>query len=355
MPDRPPFDPTMFPARNPSRRCKTSDWETLETPLAAKRATKPCPHTAILLRSTRVFRTKQCDICQEKYFDTPEDGEEVIPVKLGCDHIFCRDCVESLRSCGMRCPWQWCAELAPQPDCCKLCAYWLKAQGSSVVVTIHASEMTASIRNALAELSDDDDYYKLSKQSTYDFLDHLRKTLRRFEWQYHTGTDLAELLDPFLVALDMEDAREYYGPGLCKPALDPSVFPPRENDPDDYPTGQEPWIAAFIRRWALDYEKEHGKAKEGWGEWARKSPDQSPDCWDWMFKRIMAHRTEVDGTIKYLVKWIGKRFGDSWITREQIGDEAIWRKYDNAHGVVQPPGKDAQPVLWGTKRKNRGV
>ena len=39
----------------------------------------------------------------------------------------------------------------------------------------------------------------------------------------------------------------------------------REIDPDDYPLGEESWMAAFFRQWALDHEEEHGAMEEGWG------------------------------------------------------------------------------------------
>ncbi|KAI4629906.1 uncharacterized protein J4E87_003093 [Alternaria ethzedia] len=191
--------------------------------------------------------------------------------------------------------------------------------------------MLGSIKDALRQLAQDDDAYTLPKQAEKRLFAHVRTTLKRYEWQFHTGIDLAELLDPFLLAINIADARKHYGSELSAPKLEHTQFPPREHDPDDYPPDEEPWIAAFFRQWALDYEKENGEIKEGWGVWSMKADDEA--SWEWPYKRIQAHKTGSDGRIEYLVKWVGQRHLASWVKREQLVAEAR-DIYDKAHGVT---------------------
>jgi hypothetical protein len=103
------------------------------------------------------------------------------------------------------------------------------------------------------------------KDTKCKLLAYVRRTIQRFEWRYYAGVDIAELLDPFIQVVDPEYARAHFGPTLCAPAPNPSFFPPRANDLDDYSLGQEPWLSAFFRDWALEYEKENGEVQEGWG------------------------------------------------------------------------------------------
>jgi hypothetical protein len=246
--------------------------------------------------------------------------------------MFCRECIETHLSSSITCPLPWCeAELPLHPEACKLCAAWQRDHAAigSMVVTVRAAEMLGSIKDALKRFAHEDDFYELPDATIKRILFHVRTTLKRYEWQFHSGIDLAELLDPFLLAIDVEAARKHYGPLLSAPAPNSAHFPPREHDPDDYAPGEEPWIAAFFRQWALDYVKENGEVKEGWGDWA-KNPVQ--DTWEWPYKRIIAHKTNPDGRMEYLVKWVGQRYFPSWVQAEQI-DAAARSIYDKAHGL----------------------
>tara|TARA_R110002003_G_scaffold288_16_gene18482 strand:+ start:8136 stop:8666 length:531 start_codon:yes stop_codon:yes gene_type:complete len=176
--------------------------------------------------------------------------------------MFCRECIETHLSSSITCPLPWCeAQLPLHPEACKLCAAWQRDHASvgSLVVTVRAAEMFGSIKDALKRLAHEDDFYELADAIMKRILVHVRTTLKRYEWQFHSGIDLAELLDPFLLAIDVEAARKHYGPSLSAPAPNSAHFPPREHDPDDYAPGKEPWIAAFFRQWALDYVKENEK------------------------------------------------------------------------------------------------
>lgn len=73
--------------------------------------------------------------------------------------------------------------------------------------------------------------------------------------------------------------------------------------------------------------------KEGWGAWARKR--DADWSWEWPYKRIVKHKIE-DGKVLYLVKWLGKRFADSWITKEELGDDEVARAYDKTYGLKHP-------------------
>jgi hypothetical protein len=199
------------------------------------------------------------------------------------------------------------------------------------VVTVRAKEILGSIKDALRRLAQEDAAYALPKQAEQRLLAHVRTTLKRYEWQFHSGLDLAELLDPFLLAVNVEGTRHHYGPELSAPKLDRTHFPPREHDPEDYPPGEEPWIAAFFRQWALDYEKENGEMQEGWGVWSMKADEDA--SWDWPYKRIQAHKTGSDGQIEYLVKWVGQRHLASWVEKDQLAAEAC-EIYDRAHGLI---------------------
>jgi hypothetical protein len=192
--------------------------------------------------------------------------------------------------------------------------------------------MANSIKDGLNQLAAESNFFRIPKIRKQRLMSHVRSVLTRYEWQYHSGIDLAELLDPFLLAVDQTKARAYYGARLGATVPDPTVFPPRVHDPDDYPAGQEPWIAAFFRQWSLEYEKENGEVKQGWGVWTKKSQCDST-AWEWPYKRILAHKTETDGKVRYLVKWVGQRFPASWISREQLTEDAHMI-YDKTHGVV---------------------
>ncbi|ORY08747.1 hypothetical protein BCR34DRAFT_463408, partial [Clohesyomyces aquaticus] len=284
----------------------------------------PCPHTvtAIRTRPQLAKANQRCPVCLEDYFDTPPSGFTIIPVKLACQHIFCRSCIETHRCNKLTCPFPWCeAQFPIQPGVCDLCAYWERAHCiEPLLLTVRAREMTNSIETALNELAETDSFFKISKLHKRRLLKYIRDTLFECEWQYHSGCDLAELLDPFLIAVDAAEVLAWYGRHLMAPAPNPRLFPVRANDPDDYPPGQEPWIAAFFRQWALEYEKENGEVKQGWGAWNMKrtttmnatpADADSEDRWGWPFKRLIAHKIE-DGKTMYLVKWVGRRFAPTW-------------------------------------------
>jgi hypothetical protein len=297
----------------------------------------PCPHTMTIVRSSRQLAAekRRCPICLEDYLSTVEQSK-VTPVKMGCSHVFCQECIETHLSSNIGCPLRWCeAHLPLQPESCELCAAWQRdhVATDSLVVTVRAQEMFGSIKDALQRLALDNDLFKLPKLARERLHIHVRDTLKRYEWQFHSGIDLAELLDPFLLAIDIKAAREHYGPQLSAPPPDASRFSAREHDSDDYATGKEPWIAAFFRQWALDYEQENGEAREGWGVWGKNTEQ---DSWEWPYKRIIAHKTSADGQVEYLVKWVGRRYFPSWVQEGQL-DPAARKMYDQAHGVVHGP------------------
>jgi hypothetical protein len=202
--------------------------------------------------------------------------------------------------------------------------------------------MFGTIKDALYRLALDDDFFELPRLARDRLYAHIRETLKRYEWQYHSGIDLAELLDPFLLAIDIEAAHEHYGPKLSAPAPDAARFSPREHDSDDYAQGEEPWIAAFLRQWAVEYVQENGEAKQGWGVWEKKTEQ---DSWEWPYKRIIAHKTGADEQVEYLVKWVGQRYFPSWVNKGEL-DTAARKIYDEAHGVVHKS-------RGGSKRKRR--
>jgi hypothetical protein len=307
----------------------------------------PCPHTMTMVRPSRhiTAEKEKCPICLEDYFSTSDEHSKVAPVKMACSHIFCRECIEMHLSSNISCPLPWCeAHLPLQPGSCELCAAWQRdhAAKESLVVTVRAKEMFGNIKDAFHRLALDDDFFELPKLAKGRLYTHVRETLKRYEWQFHSGLDLAELLDPFLLAIDIEAAHDHYGPELSAPTPDASRFSPREHDPDDYAEGEEPWIAAFFRQWALDYEQENGETKQGWGVWEKKTEQ---DSWEWPYKRIIAHKTGADEQVEYLVKWVGRRYFPSWVQKEQL-DSAARKMYDKAHGVVH--GRKS-----GSKRKRK--
>ncbi|CAN9308805.1 unnamed protein product [Alternaria alternata] len=141
----------------------------------------------------------------------------------------------------------------------------------------------------------------------------------------------SSLLDPFLLAVNVEDTRHRYGPELSAPKLNHTHVLSREIDPDDYPLGEESWMAAFFRQWALDHEEEHGAMEEGWGVWSLKAGEDA--SWEWPCKRIQAHKTGSDGQIECLVNWVGQRHLAPRVKKEQLVAEAR-DVYDKVHGLV---------------------
>ncbi|KAI8937837.1 hypothetical protein NX059_005530 [Plenodomus lindquistii] len=321
----------------------------------SNKAPPPCPHTMTILRSTRQLATEkhQCHICLEDYFSTSADGEKTVPVKMACNHIFCRTCIETHLSSSITCPLPWCTMPLPlQPESCALCMSWQNDHASTppLVVTVRATEMLGSIKTALHQLELDDDFYKLAKPVKNKLYKHIRDALRKYEWQFHSDTDLAELLDPFLLAIDPAAAHEHFTTALSSPAPDASIFPPREHDADDYEQGAEPWVAAFLRHWAIEYVKENGEVRGGWGAWDRKrggGGEKEEGSWEWPYKSITAHRMGEDG-MQYLVKWVGTRYWSSWVEGGMLGVEAR-RVYDVRNGVVG--GEGAVGMERRSKRK----
>ncbi|KAF2741399.1 hypothetical protein EJ04DRAFT_480748 [Polyplosphaeria fusca] len=313
-----------------------------------------CPHTMTSLRSNRRIseNDRQCSICQNTYFSIL-DGEPVLPVRLACDHIFCRSCVETNFNYDIKCPWPFCRDLPEiKPEFCDLCAFWLRENHQdSLLVTVRA-EMLQSIKTAYRHLHHGHEYFKLDAEDKKKLFDHIRETLTTYEWQFHAGVDLGELLDPFLLAIDHRAAVDHFGPDLSKPAPEPNYFGPRAND--DYSAAEEPWLAGFLRQWAVEYVRENGEIRQGeWGIWDKKR-DQAEDdnVWLWPYKGIVGHKTEPDGSIRYLVKWVGQRFPDSWEMRKQL-DEEVCRRYNRKHGLraAGDQGKSRKKKQPAKKRK----
>jgi hypothetical protein len=86
---------------------------------------------------------------------------------------------------------------------------------------MRAKEMLGSIKDGLGRLAQEDDTFALPKQAQNRLFAHVRSTLKRYEWQYYAGTDLAELLDLFLLVIDLEDMRTFYGLKLSSLTLSP--------------------------------------------------------------------------------------------------------------------------------------
>ncbi|KAF1938021.1 hypothetical protein EJ02DRAFT_475101 [Clathrospora elynae] len=200
-----------------------------------------------IVRFTRQLAAdkERCPICLKDYFSTPYDRDKVAPVRMSCSHVFYRECIETHLSSSTRCPLPWCdAQLPLQPHKCELCAAWEKdhAAAGSLVVTVCAIQMLGTIKDALARLAQEDDIYVLPMTAKDRLFAHVRTTLKRYEWQFHSGIELVELLDPSLLPINAEDTLEHYGPKLSAsvPATYVSYFPPREHDPNDYGPGQEP-------------------------------------------------------------------------------------------------------------------
>jgi hypothetical protein len=317
------------------KRTSTKIKVDLKRPVKRKANSTPCPHTMTIVRSSRQLTAEKerCPICLGDYFSNPDEHTKVTPVKMGCAHVFCRNCVETHLSSSITCPLPWCqAHLPIQPDNCELCAAWQRdhAAAESLVVTVRPREMIGSIEDALARMALEDDFFKLTRTAKKRLLAHVRDTLKLCEWQFHTGVDLAELLDPFLLAVDRKAVRKHYGPHLSSPAPNAAHFPPRDHDPDDYLSGEEPWVAAFFRQWAMEYESENGEAREGWGDWAKRTEQ---DGWEWPYKCITAHKTNTGGQVEYLIKWVGQRYFPSWVQKDQL-DSITRETYDKEHGVV---------------------
>ncbi|KAF2109217.1 hypothetical protein BDV96DRAFT_604949 [Lophiotrema nucula] len=302
-----------------------------------------CPHSLAIVRTRRGSVEKECSICREPYGTTPAGGDIIVPVKLPCQHVFCQSCVEIHYCDKISCPLPYCTKEFPiQPETCSLCAYWAKENGVPLLVTVRAAEMVTSIRKALKDLATETKLYSLSRPEMDRLMRHVKDTLTEHEWRYYSGNDLAEILDPFLLAVDQDAAYKYYGAKLVRPAPRGNAFPARTNDPDDYPAGREPWVAAFFRQWALEYERDNGEVKEGLGV-PQKLHQRNPSGGNWPYKRILAHKTEANGTVMYLVKWVGKRFLDEWVGKNQLCQEDRM-KYDIDH-EVQHPGVNSQVVI----------
>jgi hypothetical protein len=216
---------------SPRKRKPSEPIPSVAPPPKRRARAVPCPHSMTVVRSTRQLAAEKehCPICLEDYFSTPRGRDKVAPVKMGCSHVLCRDCIETHLSSSATCPVPWCAAVLPlQPDACELCAAWKRehAASGSLVVTVRAKEMLGSIKDGLRRLAQEDDFFYIPKQAQQRLLAHVRNTLKRYEWQYHGGIDLAELLDPFLLAIDIATTRTFYGPTLSSPAPIPSQFPP---------------------------------------------------------------------------------------------------------------------------------
>jgi hypothetical protein len=146
------FTGTWSSARK--RKSVASDAEQPALPAKRKANAITCPHTVTAVRASRQLKAerKQCHICLEDYFSTPGDHSKVVPVKMGCSHIFCRECIETHLSSSITCPLPWCeAQLALQPEACGLCAAWKRDHiaAEPLMVTVRAHEMLGSIKDAL--------------------------------------------------------------------------------------------------------------------------------------------------------------------------------------------------------------
>jgi hypothetical protein len=102
----------------------------LETrPSKRRSSAASCPRFITIVRATRQLAVEKakCLIFLEDYFDTPNCRDKVIPNKMGCSHIFCRDCIETHLSSSTKCPVPWCdAHLPMRPDVWGLCAAWTR-------------------------------------------------------------------------------------------------------------------------------------------------------------------------------------------------------------------------------------
>ncbi|KAF2267348.1 hypothetical protein CC78DRAFT_566289 [Lojkania enalia] len=299
-----------------------------------------CPHTWSSVAKIDLGgdpEDRACPVCLTEFFRKHEDGGYETPVKLLCGHIIGKKCLSEWRRQSLTCP-NCRDQRGFRPDECEQCEELVleAAERKYQVIDIRPRDVLEDILVRLRSLADGEEYFALPESAMWTLRDYWSKTLRARRFQYLTAIELAETLDPFLIEAERTNAQDTLGREASK--LTPEgYFSPRNINWGDYPAGEEPWIAAFLRDWAAEYVGANGQERLGhvWGEYTTAiSPENG--YWNQLYrpKRIIGHHLHGN-TLRYLVKWVGDRWGSEWVDWRDLREMTeMLDAYNARFGIV---------------------
>jgi hypothetical protein len=310
---------------------------------------EPCPHTWVVIKTKNLTKNddKNCEICKEPLTYEEQQGERI--VRLPCRHVYCESGITKWRERSLYCPY--CRDEQPlQIDNCDSCKAFLIAHPGDVhvVVTIKPKDILKCLKYELNMLANEHRLFKLPWGRLKALNKFLADILKKCKNQFHDADDLAEMLDPFIVEAERNGAKRIFGRQCFRPLPAKQVehFEPRDPESQDYPEGREPWLAAFLRRWAAAYVFEFGTDEQAF-KWGVLAPGQTDgDILDeyWRAKRIIGHR-KVGNKWKYRVEWVGKRWPTEEVMAEDLVEQyALVNAYNKAHGLVPLSSKATKAV-----------
>ncbi|KAF2654120.1 hypothetical protein K491DRAFT_717408 [Lophiostoma macrostomum CBS 122681] len=310
------------------------------TPEPSAPSEEPCPHSWKVVKVNDIAEDHDpmCRICLERFLDIEHAGETPICM-LPFGHVFCGVCIESHRDQSLSCPIYRCSQL-PQPETCSKCKAFVVAHPGQehVVITIKPYEILGELKQEMKTLADDHPLFKLPSGDLKALNRFWADILKKCKNQHHDADDLAEMLDPFIVEAERVEAKKRYGEQCFEPlpATQAKYFQDRDPESQDYSSGQEPWLAAFLRQWAEAYVLECGTTEPAF-KWGVLAPGQNDDnimSMYWRVKRILGHRK--DGEVwKYYVEWVGKRWPPEVMRAEDLVEQqALVSAYNEEHGIA---------------------
>jgi hypothetical protein len=112
------------------------------------------------------------------------------------------------------------------------------------------------------------------------------------------------------------------------------TIPPNDRNLALYRNGEEPWITKTLRTWFRERITEEGKeySVDFEGYVTRRQTREGITDFEYPIKRILNHREAADGSIEYLVQWLGYTMPkfDSWVGSAGM-DARVHKEYDVAN------------------------
>jgi hypothetical protein len=207
---------------------------------------------------------------------------------------------------------------------------------TKVAIMVEPSWMLKDLTSYFADLEESGRHCRLTGPIRRKLLAFFENNLMMFEGYVFEAEGLAEVLDPLLNVFDRVKVHaSTFGKRFIQPAPPSLVtIPPNDRNLALYRNGEEPWITKTLRTWFCERITEEGKeySVDFEGYVTRRQTREGITDFEYPIKRILNHREAADGSIEYLVQWLGYTMPkfDSWVGSAGM-DARVHKEYDVAN------------------------
>lgn len=180
---------------------------------------------------------------------------------------------------------------------------------------MHADEMFDLLREKLDGLDDEDGkHFHLAKRVKADLVQFFRKTLHKFNGQFHPPAAFARMLDPLHAAESRKAAEKMWGKSVFKeiPHEGPKArfswsasVKPLVDETDELEEVEEtedlPWRTQFLREFTTEMMEEYSRENHNRHQWGfgTNGQEDADGRWteEWAIEDVVSDTINRDGTV----------------------------------------------------------